>query len=102
MYLVLELAEGKTLRERLGEGAMPLTEALSTFHQIALALEAAHDKGIIHRDLKPENVVITPERIAKVLDFGLAKHFELRPGGRIRGRPPSSSAPRRSREPTPE
>ena len=57
-------------------GPMSILEALNVFPQIALALEAAHEKGIIHRDLKPENVVITLERIVKVLDFGLAKDFK--------------------------
>ncbi|MFY9551435.1 MAG: protein kinase [Thermoanaerobaculia bacterium] len=71
--LVLELVEGETLAERLTQGAMPVEEALAVAHQIADALEAAHEKGIVHRDLKPANVKLTPEGKVKVLDFGLAK-----------------------------
>ena len=71
--LVLELVEGPTLAERLHAGALPIPEALAIVRQIAEALEAAHEKGIVHRDLKPVNVKITPDGIAKVLDFGLAK-----------------------------
>ncbi|MFB3095745.1 MAG: serine/threonine-protein kinase, partial [Candidatus Acidiferrales bacterium] len=66
--LVLELVEGPTLAERIGQGALPLDEALNIAKQIAEALEAAHEKGIIHRDLKPANVKVTPESMVKVLD----------------------------------
>jgi serine/threonine protein kinase len=74
--LVLELVDGDTLAERLkrtSSRALPVTEALSIARQIALALDAAHQKGIVHRDLKPANVKITPNGLVKVLDFGLAK-----------------------------
>lgn len=69
--LVMELIEGKTLREALDQGSVkdPLTIA----RQIASALVAAHERGIVHRDLKPENVMLTGEVQAKVLDFGLAR-----------------------------
>jgi diguanylate cyclase (GGDEF)-like protein len=72
-FLVLELLEGTTLRERLGAGALPLDEALRLTMQLTSALAAAHDKGIVHRDLKPENLFVTRDKHLKVLDFGLAK-----------------------------
>jgi serine/threonine protein kinase len=74
--LVMELAEGETLAERISKGPIPLDEALPIARQIAEALEAAHEKGIIHRDLKPANIKITQEGAVKVLDFGLAKAME--------------------------
>jgi serine/threonine-protein kinase len=71
--LVLELVEGPTLADRVGQGLIPLDEALAIGRQIADALEAAHQKGIVHRDLKPANVKLRPDGTVKVLDFGLAK-----------------------------
>ena len=71
--LVLELVEGETLAERLRAGPVSLDDALAIARQIAEALEAAHEKGIVHRDLKPANIIITPDGVVKVLDFGLSK-----------------------------
>ena len=77
--IVMELAEGQTLAQMLSRGALPLTEALGIARQIAEALETAHDRGIIHRDLKPANVMLTPDGVVKVLDFGLAKALTSSP-----------------------
>ncbi len=71
--LVLELAEGETLQDRIARGAVPVPEAVAIARQIADALEAAHEQGIVHRDLKPANIQIAPEGNVKVLDFGLAR-----------------------------
>jgi len=74
--LALELVEGQDLSEKISNGAMPVREALGIAHQIAVALDVAHEQGIIHRDLKPGNIMITPDGTAKVLDFGLAKALD--------------------------
>ena len=71
--LVLELVDGDTLAEHIARGPLPINEALTIAHQIAGALDAAHEKGITHRDLKPANIKITTGGMVKVLDFGLAK-----------------------------
>lgn len=72
-YLVLELLEGETLKERLDRGPMPVRKALEMMAQAARGVAAAHGKGIIHRDLKPANIFLTNDSRVKVLDFGLAK-----------------------------
>ncbi|HEX8815756.1 MAG TPA: protein kinase [Terriglobales bacterium] len=72
-YVVSELLEGETLRDRLKAGAIPMRRALDFALQIAHGLAAAHEKGIIHRDLKPENLFVTKDGRVKILDFGLAK-----------------------------
>jgi len=72
-YIVSELLEGETLRERMGGVALPQRKAIDYALQIAYGLSAAHEKGIVHRDLKPENLFITKDGRLKILDFGLAK-----------------------------
>jgi len=78
-YIVSELLEGETLRERLRGGALPVRKAVEYAVQIAHGLAAAHEKGITHRDLKPENVFVTTEGRSKILDFGLAKLTQAEP-----------------------
>jgi len=72
-YIVCELLEGKTLRRRLAEGALPVRVAIDYALQIVQGLIAAHDRRIVHRDLKPENLFVTKDGRVKILDFGVAK-----------------------------
>src|SRR3989440_5243014 len=72
-YIVSELLEGETLRERMAGTALPQRKAIDYALQIAKGLAAAHEKGIVHRDMKPDNVFITDDGRVKILDFGLAK-----------------------------
>jgi eukaryotic-like serine/threonine-protein kinase len=83
-FLVSEVLEGQTLREKLVSGPLPVRRAIEYALGIAEGLAAAHEKGIVHRDLKPENVFVTRDGRIKVLDFGLAaakpcRHADLRP-----------------------
>ncbi|HKM46065.1 MAG TPA: protein kinase [Terriglobales bacterium] len=79
-YVVSELLEGETLRERLRSGSIPVRKTLDCAMQIAHGLAAAHEKGIVHRDLKPENLFVTKDGRVKILDFGLAKLVQADPG----------------------
>jgi eukaryotic-like serine/threonine-protein kinase len=75
-FIAAEFIEGVTLRQRLTEGRIELREALETALQVAAALAAAHQAGIVHRDIKPENIMLRPDGLVKVLDFGLARLTE--------------------------
>jgi predicted ATPase/serine/threonine protein kinase len=72
-FIVTELVEGETLRQRLTRGPIGVREAIDIGRQVASALAAAHDRGVVHRDIKPENIMLRPVGYVKVLDFGLAK-----------------------------
>ncbi len=72
-YIVTELLQGETLRDRLATGALGVRKAVDYGVQIARGLAAAHEKGIVHRDLKPENLFLTRDGLVKILDFGIAK-----------------------------
>jgi len=88
----MELVEGEALSDRLKQGPLPMREALTVAQQIAVALEAAHEKGVLHRDLKPGNVRLTPEGRVKLLDFGLAKALDkARPDSQLPTRTGSPS-----------
>ena len=73
-YIVMELIQGKTLKEIISEnGVLPWKWSVNISIQIASALEMAHRNNIVHRDIKPHNIIITEDGIAKVTDFGIAK-----------------------------
>ena len=96
--LVMELAEGSTLADRIVQAPIPLDESVIIARQIADALEAAHDQGIVHRDLKPANIKVKADGTVKVLDFGLAKAME--PAGMGETRSDPSAVPGLSHSPT--
>ena len=86
VFAVMELLEGKTLREKLDAGPISQRKAVDYALQVARGLSAAHEKGVVHRDLKPENLFVTKEGHVKILDFGLAKNV----GSGVEGDPISA------------
>src|SRR4029077_14237766 len=72
-YIAMELVEGKTLRELLIAGLLPIRKAIEIAAQVAEGLAKAHEAGIAHRDLKPENLMVSNDGFVKILDFGVAK-----------------------------
>jgi predicted ATPase/serine/threonine protein kinase len=72
-YIAMELVEGRTLRDLLVAGSLPMRKAIEIAAQVADGLTKAHEAGIAHRDLKPENVMVSNDGFVKILDFGLAK-----------------------------
>ncbi|MGH9848144.1 MAG: serine/threonine-protein kinase, partial [Blastocatellia bacterium] len=77
-YIAMEFIEGRTLRQQMKQSGIRPREALAVATQVASALAAAHATGIVHRDIKPENIMLRPDGLVKVLDFGLAKLTESR------------------------
>ena len=77
LHIVTEFIDGQTLRVRLAGTPLRLAETLDIAVQVAGALDAAHRAGIVHRDIKPENIMLRPDGVVKVLDFGLAKLIDV-------------------------
>jgi serine/threonine protein kinase len=93
-YVVFELLEGQTLRQRLESGPLPPRKALEYGIQICRGLAAVHERGIVHRDLKPDNVFVARSGQVKILDFGLAKLAPLGLESRKAGsRAPTATEP---------
>jgi serine/threonine protein kinase len=76
-FLVMELVSGQSLDRLIPKEGLPIARVIEIGQQIASALEAAHAAGIVHRDIKPANIVVADSGQAKILDFGLAKRFDL-------------------------
>ncbi len=98
-YIATEYIEGQTLRQQMADGRMKLSEVLEVARQVASALAAAHTVGIVHRDIKPENVMVRPDGLVKVLDFGLAKLRPPKPAAAMDSEAPTMEAPERLTEP---
>lgn len=91
-FIATEYVRGETLRARMARERLSLRETFEIALQIAAALAAAHEAHIVHRDIKPENIMLRPDGLAKVLDFGLAKLTEKKRGATV----PDTEAPTRA------
>src|SRR4029077_17090076 len=89
-YIAMELVEGKTLRELLASGLLPIRKAIEIAAQVADGLTKAHEAGIAHRDLKPENLIVSNDGFVQILDFGLAK-LTLPPSGEVSDMSPTAA-----------
>ncbi len=98
-YIVFELVDGETLKDRIRRGRLPVDEAIAYAIEIGRALAVAHDARLVHRDVKPQNVLVNQEGRAKVTDFGIARSLEaegLTMTGRVLGTTDYVSPSRRS------
>lgn len=85
-FIAMAYYQGDTLRQRIDRGPAPVADAVDQARQVAQGLAAAHEAGIIHRDIKPENLIVTPDGVVKIVDFGVAKAAEAtvtRAGGAL-------------------
>jgi predicted ATPase len=89
-YIAMELVEGKTVRELMVAGLLPIRKAIEIAAQVADGLTKAHEAGIAHRDLKPENLMVSNDGFVKILDFGLAK-LTLPPSGEVSDMSPTAA-----------
>lgn len=78
LYMVMEYVEGTTVAEKLEHGAIPVPDALNYIGQVLSAVSYAHSQGVIHRDIKPANMMLTPQGVIKLMDFGIARAGEDR------------------------
>ena len=80
-YITMEFVEGKSLKDLIrSRGRLPVPVVLTVGKQLARALEVAHEQGVIHRDIKPQNIVVEPDGVLKVMDFGIARLAQRKDG----------------------
>lgn len=84
-YIAMELVDGRTLRDLIADGPLPIDQTIRLASQIAEGLAKAHGAGIVHRDIKPANIMVTGDGLVKILDFGLAKALTTPDGKAIAG-----------------
>ena len=73
LVMIMEYVEGTTLADRLGQGPVPIADTVRYMDQVLNALSYAHQQNVIHRDIKPANIILTPQGLIKVMDFGIAR-----------------------------